>query len=114
MVKGKLEAYELEEITDKILYFPTLNVAGKAYRAQFGTNWGDTDFPEVWPLPEGSVPAEGADDAEDAGDVGDVGDAGDVGDVGERAEEAGERAEEAGEEFEPAPVVAADEELPRM
>ena len=57
VVKGKLEAYELDAITEKILYFPTLNVAGKAYRAQFGTNWGDTDFPAVWPLPDGAVPA---------------------------------------------------------
>ena len=57
VVKGKLEAYELDAITEKILYFPTLNVAGKAYRAQFGTNWGDTDFPAVWPLPDGAEPA---------------------------------------------------------
>ncbi len=57
VVKGKLEAYELDEVTEKILYFPTLNVAGKAYRAQFGTDWGDTEFPAMWPLPEGEVTA---------------------------------------------------------
>ncbi len=60
VVKRKLEAYELDEITDKILYFPTLNVAGKEYRAQFGTDWGDTDFPATWPPPEGAPPIDGS------------------------------------------------------
>ena len=60
VVKRKLEAYELGEITDKILYFPTLNVAGKEYRAQFGTDWGDTDFPATWPPPEGAPPIDGS------------------------------------------------------
>lgn len=68
VVKGKLEAYELAEITDQIRYFPTLNVAGKVYRAEYGTDWGDTEFPAVWPLPEGSVPVEtdGAADDDDS------------------------------------------------
>lgn len=60
VVKRKLEAYELDEITDKILYFPTLNVAGKEYRARFGTDWGDTDFPATWPPPEGAPPIDGS------------------------------------------------------
>ena len=60
MVRGKLEAYALDGVIDNVLYFPTLNAAGKAYRAQFGTDWGDTDFPAVWPPPPGSVPATSA------------------------------------------------------
>ncbi|MFZ1286712.1 MAG: sulfate permease [Candidatus Phosphoribacter sp.] len=59
VVRGKLEAYELPGVTDKIRYFDTLNAAGKVYRAEFGTNWGDADFPPVWPLPGGqSAPTE--------------------------------------------------------
>ena len=60
VVRGKLEAYALDGVIDNVLYFPTLNAAGKAYRAQFGTDWGDTDFPAVWPPPPGSVPATSA------------------------------------------------------
>ena len=60
VVRGKLEAYALDGVIDNVLYFPTLNAAGKAYRTQFGTNWGDTDFPAVWPPPPGSVPATSA------------------------------------------------------
>ena len=75
VVKRKLEAYELDEITDKILYFPTLNVAGKEYRARFGTDWGDTDFPATWPPPEGAPPIDGSEheaghEAEHAADRG--------------------------------------------
>jgi len=68
-VRGKLESYELAEITGRIRYFDTLNAAGKVYRAEFGTNWGDTDFPPVWPLPEGSAPPVGeeADDESETG-----------------------------------------------
>ena len=54
VVRGKLAAYELPEVTERIRFFDTLNVAGKAYRAEFGTNWGDTDFPAVWPPPPGA------------------------------------------------------------
>jgi high affinity sulfate transporter 1 len=54
VVRGKLAAYELPEVTERIRFFDTLNVAGKAYRAEFGTNWGDTDFPAVWPRPPGA------------------------------------------------------------
>ncbi len=64
VVKGKLEAYELQEATDKILYFPTLNVAGKAYHTQFGTDWGDTDFPAVWPVPNGGKASDSSADEE--------------------------------------------------
>jgi high affinity sulfate transporter 1 len=54
VVRGKLAAYELPEVTERIRFFDTLNVAGKAYRAEFGTNWGDTDFPALWPPPPGA------------------------------------------------------------
>ncbi len=64
VVKGKLEAYELQEATDKILYFPTLNVAGKAYHTQFGADWGDTDFPAVWPVPNGGKASDSSADEE--------------------------------------------------
>ncbi len=67
VVRKKLEAYEVPEVTDKIRYFDTLNVAGKAYRTAYGTNWGDTEFPAVWPLPEGSAPLSDDDDSEDDG-----------------------------------------------
>jgi hypothetical protein len=64
-----IDAGELAEITGRIRYFDTLNAAGKVYRAEFGTNWGDTDFPPVWPLPEGSAPPVGeeADDESETG-----------------------------------------------
>ncbi len=68
VVRGKLAAYELPEVTERIRFFDTLNVAGKAYRAEFGTNWGDTDFPALWPPPPGTgeptAEAENTDDDE--------------------------------------------------
>jgi MFS superfamily sulfate permease-like transporter len=48
LVRGKLEQYGL---TERLVFFPTLNSAGKEYRRLFGTRWGVTDPPPVWPVP---------------------------------------------------------------
>jgi MFS superfamily sulfate permease-like transporter len=39
-VRAKLDRYDLPTL-DRITHFPTLNTAGKAYRAAFGTDWDD-------------------------------------------------------------------------
>ncbi len=51
LVRGKLEQYGLSGLTERLVFFPTLNSAGKEYRRLFGTRWGVTDPPPVWPVP---------------------------------------------------------------
>lgn len=51
-VRTKLEAYELPSVLERLLFFPTLNKAGKAYREAFGTDWDDDE-----PTDEPAVPA---------------------------------------------------------
>jgi len=38
-VRAKLEQYGLTSLITRIAFYPTLNTAGKAYRAEFGTDW---------------------------------------------------------------------------
>ncbi|HRW19195.1 MAG TPA: sulfate permease [Dermatophilaceae bacterium] len=49
VVRTKLERYEVAGTVDKILFFPTLNVASKEFRARYGTDWGSAVQPVEQP-----------------------------------------------------------------
>ncbi|MEI2826276.1 MAG: sulfate permease [Dermatophilaceae bacterium] len=44
-VRAKIDGYGMHDVLEKFLYFTTLNKAGKAYQAEFGTLWPGEEPP---------------------------------------------------------------------